>query len=271
MAKRIPMNPRVNAYGGYQQPYPNQQQGMSYADLHEGPIHPSQITKNGGAILNFVKSLASSISQTEQDEAACHGIGYKGYDRRNAHAIYHSKVPHLEKVGQQMADMLNEGERQRQLAKMRKFEQTQTIQIPLDQLLNADKAFSNLTQGSITPVIQNNYTESDNKTMSDNNDISKYLGGGSSQRTVQPQGNSTFYINMDKTSKAILVEQQNTNKLLGILIQSVRDNGMKLDELPNHLSELIAAQNLPDAEIMDDTTYEQMQQNASGIDDSLLP
>ena len=65
MAKRVPLNPRVNAYGGYQQPYPNQPQGISYPDLHEGPIHPSQITKNGGAILNFVKSLASSISQTE--------------------------------------------------------------------------------------------------------------------------------------------------------------------------------------------------------------
>ena len=169
-----------------------------------------------------------------------------------------------------MADMLNQGERQRELAKMRGFEQTQTIQIPLDQLLNADKAFSNLTQGSTTPVIQNNYTESDNKTMSDN-DISKYLGGGSSQRTVQPQGNATFYVNMDKTSKAILVEQQNTNKLLGLLIQSVRENGAKIDELPSHLSELMAAQNLPDAEIMDDATYEQMQQNVSGIDDSLLP
>jgi hypothetical protein len=106
--------------------------------------------------------------------------------------------------------------------------------------------------------------------MSDN-DISKYLGGGSSQRTVQPQGNATFYVNMDKTSKAILVEQQNTNKLLGLLIQSVRENGTKIDELPGQLSELMAAQNLPDAEIMDDATYEQMQQNVSGIDDSLLP
>ena len=271
MAKRIPMNPRVNAYGGYQQPYQNPQ-GMSYDDLHEGPIHPSQITKNGGSILNFVKNLASSISQTEEDEAACHGIGYKGYDRRNAHAIYHSKVPQLERVGQQMADMLNEGERQRELAKQQGRESTTVIQIPLNQLLNADKAFNHITQGSTRPVIQNNYTNTDNKTMSDI-DISEYLGGASSQqkRTVQTQGNSTFYINMDKTSKAILVEQQKTNKLLGILIQSVRDNGIKIEELPASLAETMAAQNLPDAEIMNEEQYEQMQEEAQGIDESLLP
>ena len=115
MAK-VPLNRRVNAYG--QQPYYQQPQtGEKYEDLHEGYIHPSQITKNGGALLNFVKSLAASVAQTEEDEAACHGINYKGYDRRNSHAIYHSKVPHLERVGQDMAAMLNEGERQREFAK----------------------------------------------------------------------------------------------------------------------------------------------------------
>ena len=76
---------------------------------------------------------------------------------------------------------------------------------------------------------------------------------------------------MDKTSKAILVEQQKTNKLLGILIQSVRDNGIKIEELPASLAETMAAQNLPDAEIMNDEQYEQMQEDAQGIDESLLP
>lgn len=96
MAK-VPLNRRVNAYG---QHYPQQPQtGERYEDLHEGYIHPSQITKNGGSILNFVKSLAASVAQTEEDEAICHGINYKGYDRRNNYAIYHSKVPQLERVG----------------------------------------------------------------------------------------------------------------------------------------------------------------------------
>ena len=58
MAK-VPLNRRVNAYG---QHYPQQPQtGEKYEDLHEGYIHPSQITKNGGAILNFVKSLKQEI------------------------------------------------------------------------------------------------------------------------------------------------------------------------------------------------------------------
>lgn len=92
MAK-VPLNRKVNAYG--QQPQTDER----YEDLHEGYIHPSQITKNGGSILNFVKNLAKSVAQTEEDEAACHGINYKGYDRRNSYAIYHSKVPQLERVG----------------------------------------------------------------------------------------------------------------------------------------------------------------------------
>ena len=266
MAK-VPLNRRVNAYG--QQPYYQQPQtGEKYEDLHEGYIHPSQITKNGGALLNFVKSLAASVAQTEEDEAACHGINYKGYDRRNTHAIYHSKVPQLERVGQGMAAMLNEGERQRELAKQREQSATQVIQVPLHDLLNADKAFKNLTQGSRKPAYEQTFTTEEPKTMTDD-DISMYLGGGSQKRTVPQQStNNTFYVNMDKTTKALLGEQVKTNKLLGILVQTIRE---KFDELPQHLGEIIASSNLPDAEIMNDEQYEQMQEEAQGIDESLLP
>lgn len=82
-------------------------------------------------------------------------------------------------------------------------------------MLNADKAFKNLTQGSSLPVIQNNYREEESKTMTDV-DISEYIGGTPQKRPVQQ--NNTFYVNMDKTSKAILMEQQKTNKLLGLLV-----------------------------------------------------
>ena len=265
MAK-VPLNRRVNAYG---QHYPQQPQtGERYEDLHEGYIHPSQITKNGGSILNFVKSLAASVAQTEEDEAVCHGINYKGYDRRNNYAIYHSKVPQLERVGQDMAAMLNEGERQREIAKQRGQAATQVIQVPLNDLLNADKAFKNLTQGSRKPAYEQTFTTEEPKTMTDD-DISMYLGGGSQKRTVPQQStNNTFYVNMDKTTKALLGEQVKTNKLLGILVQTIRE---KFDELPQHLGEIIASSNLPDAEIMNDEQYEQMQEEAQGIDDSLLP
>lgn len=265
MAK-VPLNRRVNAYG---QHYPQQPQtGERYEDLHEGYIHPSQITKNGGSILNFVKSLAASVAQTEEDEAICHGINYKGYDRRNNYAIYHSKVPQLERVGQDMAAMLNEGERQREIAKQRGQAATQVIQVPLNDLLNADKAFKNLTQGSRKPAYEQTFTTEEPKTMTDD-DISMYLGGGSQKRTVPQQStNNAFYVNMDKTTKALLGEQVKTNKLLGILVQTIRE---KFDELPQHLGEIIASSNLPDAEIMNDEQYEQMQEEAQGIDDSLLP
>lgn len=265
MAK-VPLNRRVNAYG---QHYPQQPQtGERYEDLHEGYIHPSQITKNGGSILNFVKSLAASVAQTEEDEAVCHGINYKGYDRRNNYAIYHSKVPQLERVGQDMAAMLNEGERQREIAKQRGQAATQVIQVPLNDLLNADKAFKNLTQGSRKPAYEQTFTTEEPKTMTDD-DISMYLGGGSQKRTVPQQStNNTFYVNMDKTTKALLGEQVKTNKLLGILVQTIRE---KFDELPQHLGEIIASSNLPDSEIMNDEQYEQMQEEAQGIDDSLLP
>lgn len=265
MAK-VPLNRRVNAYG---QHYPQQPQtGERYEDLHEGYIHPSQITKNGGSILNFVKSLAASVAQTEEDEAVCHGINYKGYDRRNNYAIYHSKVPQLERVGQDMAAMLNEGERQREIAKQRGQAATQVIQVPLNDLLNADKAFKNLTQGSRKPAYEQTFTTEEPKTMTDD-DISMYLGGGSQKRTVPQQStNNAFYVNMDKTTKALLGEQVKTNKLLGILVQTIRE---KFDELPQHLGEIIASSNLPDAEIMNDEQYEQMQEEAQGIDDSLLP
>lgn len=260
MAK-VPLNRRVNAYG--QQP----QNGEKYEDLHEGYIHPSQITKNGGAILGFVKNLASLVAQTEEDEAACHGINYGGYDKRNAYSIYHSKVPQLERVGQDMAAMLNEGERQRELAKQRGETSTKVIQVPLVDLLNADKAFKNFTQGSRKPVYEQPFTTEEPKTMTDD-DISMYLGGGSQKRTVPQQSNNTFYVNMDKTTKALLGEQVKTNKLLGILVQTIRE---KFDELPQHLGEIIASSNLPDAEIMNDEQYEQLQEEAQDIDDSLLP
>ena len=267
MAK-VPLNRKVNAYG--QQPYYQQpRRDERYEDLHEGYIHPSQITKNGGAILNFIKNLAASVAQTEEDEAACHGINYKGYDRRNSYAIYHSKVPQLERVGQDMAEMLNEGERQRELARQRGQSATQVIQVPLEDLLNADKAFKNLTQGSRKPVYERTFTTEEPKTMTEDDDISMYLGGGSQKRTVPQQStNNTFYVNMGKTTKALLGEQVKTNKLLGILVQTIRE---KFDELPQHLGEIIASTNLPDAEIMNDEQYEQMQEQAQGIDENLLP
>ena len=257
MAK-VPLNRKVNAYG--QQPYyQNHKEVERYQDLHEGYIHPSQITKNGGALLNFVKSIAASVAQTEEDEAACHGVNFTGYDRRNSHAIYHSKVPHLERVGQGMAEMLNAGERERELAKHYSQMETQVIQVPLEDLINADKAFNNITQGSKRPVFQNNYTKEEPKTMSDI-DVSDYLGG-TPQRAVQQ--NNTFYVNMDKTTKALLAEQVKTNKLLGILVQTVRENGVKIDELPQHITEVLTSNNLPDADLSEDISTD--------IDDTLLP
>lgn len=134
-------------------------------------------------------------------------------------------------------------------------------------MLNADKAFNNLTQGSTRPVIQNNYREEEPKTMSDI-DISEYIGGTPQKRPVQQ--NNTFYVNMDKTSKAILMEQQKTNKILGLLVQSVRDNGLKIDELPQHIAEAVAANNLPDAEIMSEDEYA-TDTASNDIDENLLP
>ena len=152
--------------------------------------------------------------------------------------------------------MLNEGERQRM---MRSQQPTQVVQVPLTDLLNADKAFKNITQGSKRPVIKNNYTKEEPKTMSDI-DISEYLGG-TPQRAVQQ--NNTFYVNMDKTTKALLAEQVKTNKLLGVLVQTVRENGVKIDELPSHIAEVMTSANLPDADLSEDISTE--------LDDTLLP
>ena len=140
---------------------------------------------------------------------------------------------------------------------------TNVIEVPLENLLNADKAFANLTQGSKRPVIQNNYKE-ESKTMSDI-DISEYLGGTPQRSAVQQ--NNTFYVNMDKTTKALLAEQVKTNKLLGVLVQSVRENGLKIDELPQHIAELVAANNLPDS----DLGIESLESDSDTIDDNLLP
>ena len=94
-------------------------------------------------------------------------------------------------------------------------------------------------------------------------DISEYLGNsGAAQRKPQ---NNTFYINMDKTTKGILIEQQKTNKLLGILIQTVRDNGIKIEELPQHLTEVIEAGKI-DNFVEAPSTYDEL----SDSDDSLL-
>jgi hypothetical protein len=227
---------------------------MSYEDLHEGPIDPRQITKNGEGLFAFVNSIARGVAETEHNELAVRG--YVG-SQKDQNSIYHSKIPELEAVGNSMARMLNEGERQRM---MRSQQPTQVVQVPLTDLLNADKAFNNITQGSSRPVIQNNYTKEEPKTMSDI-DISEYLGGTPQRSAVQQ--NNTFYVNMDKTTKALLAEQVKTNKLLGILVQTVRENGVKIDELPQHITEVLTSNNLPDADLSEDVSTE--------IDDTLLP
>ena len=250
MAK-VPLNPRQSAYGhNQQQYYPHQEK---YEDLHEGPIDPRNITKNGGGLFAFVNSIARGVAETEHNELAVRG--YVG-SARDQNSIYHSKIPELDRVGQDMARMLNEGERQRMITKN---QSTQVIEVPLSDLLNADKAFNNITQGSKRPVIQNNYKTEEPKTMSDI-DISEYLGG-TPQRAVQQ--NNTFYVNMDKTTKALLAEQVKTNKLLGVLVQSVRENGVKIDELPQHIAEVVTSTNLPDADLSEEISTE--------IDDNLLP
>ena len=256
MAK-VPLNPRVGAYGHNQPQYYPPQQGMSYDDLHEGPIDPRQITKNGGALFAFVNSIARGVAETEHNELAVRGHVGNGMDKNS---IYHSKIPELEQVGEKMARMLNEGERQRM---MRSQYPTQVVQVPLTDLLNADKAFNNITQDSSRPVIQNNYTKEEPKTMSDI-DISEYLGGTPQRSAVQQ--NNTFYVNMDKTTKALLAEQVKTNKLLGVLVQSVRENGVKIDELPAHIAEVMTSTNLPDADLGIETLGA-----SDDIDDNLLP
>ena len=255
MAK-VPLNPRVGAYGQHQGYYPPQPQGMSYEDLHEGQIDPRQITKNGGVLFSFVNAIARGVAETESNELAVRN--YVG-GLKDQNALYHSKIPSLEAVGNQMARLMNEGERQRAMAQQRANQQP-AIQVNLTDLLNADKAFDNITQGSKRPVIQNNYTKEEPKTMSDI-DISDYLGGTPQRSAVQQ--NNTFYVNMDKTTKALLAEQVKTNKLLGILVQSVRENGVKIDELPSHIAEVLTSNNLPDADLSDDVSTD--------IDDTLLP
>ena len=254
MAK-VPLNPRVGAYGHNQPQYYPPQQGMSYDDLHQGPIDPRQITKNGGVLFSFVNAIARGVAETESNELAVRN--YVG-SAKDQNSIYHSKIPSLEAVGNQMARLMNEGERQRAMSQQR-ANQKPAIQVNLSDLLNADKAFDNITQGSKRPVIQNNYTKEEPKTMSDI-DISEYLGG-TPQRAVQQ--NNTFYVNMDKTTKALLAEQVKTNKLLGVLVQSVRENGVKIDELPAHIAEVVASTNLPDADLSEDVSAD--------IDDTLLP
>lgn len=258
MAK-VPLNPRVGAYGQQQGYYPPQPHGMRYEDLQEGPIDPRQITKNGGALFSFVNAIAKGVAETESNELAVRNYVGEVIDQNS---LYHSKIPSLEAVGNHMARLMNEGERQRAMAQQRANQQP-AIQVNLTDLLNADKAFDNITQGSKRPVIQNNYTKEEPKTMSDI-DISEYLGGTPQRSAVQQ--NNTFYMNMDKTSKAILAEQVKTNKLLGVLVQTVRENGVKLDELPQHIAEVVTLQNLPEG----DLSSSGLAVN-SELDDTLLP
>lgn len=258
MAK-VPLNPRVGAYGQQQGYYPSQPQGMSYDDLHEGQIDPRQITKNGEALFSFVNAIARGVAETESNELAVRN--YVG-GLKDQNALYHSKIPSLEAVGNQMARLMNEGQRQREMAQQGANQQP-AIQVNLTDLLNADKAFDNITQGSKRPVIQNNYTKEEPKTMSDI-DISEYLGGTPQRSAVQQ--NNTFYVNMDKTTKALLAEQVKTNKLLGVLVQSVRENGVKIDELPQHIAEVMTSTNLPDADLGIETLG-----GSDDIDDTLLP
>lgn len=257
MAK-VPIHQKVGMRT-YQQPRSSDVE--RYQDLHQGYIHPSQITKNGTALFNFINEMAREISSTEENERAAAGVMFRGDDRRLGYSIRHSKIHELERVGRDMEAIMNEGHRRRQQQTIN----SSYVQVDLNDLLNADKAFKNLTQGSNRPVIQNNYTKEEHKTMSDI-DISEYLGGTPQRSAVQQ--NNTFYVNMDKTTKALLAEQVKTNKLLGVLVQSVRENGVKIDELPQHIAEAVAANNLPDAEIMNDAEYEAA--TSSQIDD-LLP
>lgn len=205
--------------------------------------------------------MAREISSTEENERAAAGVMFRGDDRRLGYSIRHSKIHELERVGRDMEAIMNEGHRRRQQQTIN----SSYVQVDLNDLLNADKAFKNLTQGSNRPVIQNKIKQEEHKTMSDI-DISEYLGGTPQSSAVKQ--NNTFYVNMDKTTKALLAEQVKTNKLLGVLVQSVRENGVKIDELPQHIAEAVAANNLPDAEIMNDAEYEAA--TSSQIDD-LLP
>lgn len=254
MAK-VPIHQKVGMRT-YQQPNYNSHDVERYQDLHEGYIHPSQITKNGTALFNFINEMAREISSTEENERAAAGVMFRGDDRRLGYSIRHSKIHELERVGRDMEAIMNEGHRRRQQETIN----SSYIQVDLNDLLNADKAFKNLTQGSSRPVIQNNYTKEEPKTMSDI-DISDYLGGTPQRSAVQQ--NNTFYVNMDKTTKALLAEQIKTNKLLGILVQTVRENGVKIDELPQHITEVLTSNNLPDADISEDISTD--------IDDTLLP
>lgn len=131
MAK-VPLNSRVGAYGQQQGYYPPQQ-GMSYDDLHEGPIDPREITKNGGALFSFVNAVARGVAETEGNELAVRN--YVG-GLKDQNALYHSKIPSLEAVGNNMARMMNEGERRRAMAQER-VNQQPVIQVNLTDLLNA--------------------------------------------------------------------------------------------------------------------------------------
>jgi hypothetical protein len=106
MAK-VPMQKKVSPYA-YR--HPTSDSVSDYSELREGPIHPSQITKNGTALFNFVNGLAHMVAETEENELAARNVNYTGYDKRVGLSFHHSKVPVLEQVGQNMARMMNEGD-----------------------------------------------------------------------------------------------------------------------------------------------------------------
>lgn len=260
---RIPLNPKVNVYKG---PLRNNQPEERYEDLGEGPISPTQITKNGQSLFNFVNGLARIISETEEQELSARAVMEKN---SNIGSIFHSKIPELYKLGKRIEGALNAGEYMRENS----IRGGNYIQVPLEDILNSDKAFKNITEGYNKPVYSNKNTLQE-KTMSDI-DISEYIGGGNQRKpaTAQTQ-NNTFFINMDKTQKAMLNEQVKTNKLLGVIYQALKENTEAVNTVPQTVVELIEASKIDPADVGSYST------SASGvsdeaddqqIDDSLIP
>ncbi len=248
------MNLRTNRNPSVQENYSDS--ASEYAKLGEGYIHPKQIMKNGNSLFNFIREMAKEVNQLENNVDIARGYGSSDLIERQSFS--RSRIPELYNVGKNMQRQMNEGYRER----IQQEQYNKCIQVPLEILLNADKFCQHSTEGNNKTVYKNDYKKEDTKTMSDI-DISEYLGNsGGAQRKPQ---NNTFYINMDKTTKGILVEQQKTNKLLGILIQTVRDNGIKIEELPQHLTEVIEAGKI-DNFVETPSTYDEL----SDGDDSLL-
>ena len=93
---RVPLNPRVSAYGQQQMPQYQQVIGEKYEDLREGPINPRDITKNGGVLFSFINQIAKGVAETESNELAVRNYVGSAKDRNS---IFNSKIPELERVG----------------------------------------------------------------------------------------------------------------------------------------------------------------------------